>query len=349
MRILITGAGGFIGQILAKELLKDESNELVLTDIFEPQVPAGSSFPRNAKTIKADLFDASASVVDKNLDAAFLFHGIMSSGSEANFDLGYRVNVDATRALLENLRTTCPGVRVIYASSQAVYGTPFPKQVTESFLPTPESSYGAQKMICETLINDYTRRGFINGFSVRFPTISVRPGAPTAAASSFLSGIIREPFDGKECVVPIKDRSWRHWMCSPKTLVYNLQVTLRLPRDALPTHTRSINVPGFAVTVQSMMDALEEVGGKDKLALVREEEDPFLKPILYSWADDFDNTLGLSLGMKQDKSFVQSVLDYKTTLEAERESVSAQPLSKSLVPRAAEVNSADGRQQVSVH
>lgn len=315
MYILITGAGGFIGQILAKELLSSPSNTVILTDIFEPPVPPGSKYPQNAKTIQADLATSSLDVVSARLDAAFLFHGIMSSGAEANFELGYKVNVDATHTLLENLRKTVPGVRVIYASSEAVYGNPLPKQITESHLPTPESSYGTQKMICELLIDDYTRRGFINGFSLRFPTISVRPGKPTAAASSFISGVIREPLNGLECVIPIKDRQWTHWMSSPKTLVYNLTVALTLPQDSLPSHIRSINVPGFKVTVQDMLDALKEVGGEDKLKFVKEEEDESVKRILYSWAEEFDNELGLSLGMKQDKSFVDSVRDYVAELD----------------------------------
>lgn len=311
MRILITGAAGFIGQIVSKALLDDDSNHLVLTDIIKPPIPTGCKNPQNAKSIQADLYEASDKVVDKDLNAALLFHGIMSSGAEANLELGYRVNVDATRVLLDNLAKTCPGIRVIYASSQAVYGTPLPEgKVNEGVLTTPESSYGCQKIICETIINDYTRRGRINGFALRFPTISVRPGAPAPAASAFLSGIIREPMNKEVCVVPLKDRTWRHWMCSPRTLVHNVIVTLGLSRDALPPHRRAVNVPGFAVTVQDMLDALEEVGGKDKLAYVKEEENLAMKPMLYSWADDFDNTLGLSLGMKQDKSFVQSVKDY---------------------------------------
>lgn len=243
----------------------------------------------------------------------------MSSGSETNLELGYRVNVDSTRSLLETIIKTCaPSIKVIYASSQAVYGRPFPKRVTEEHLPTPESSYGAQKMIVEMLINDFTRRGLIDGFSLRFPTVSIRSGKPAAAASSFLSGIIREPFDGRECIVPLTDRNWAHWMCSPKTLIYNLKVALEMPKEALPLHRRSVNAPGFAVTVQGMFDALEEVGGKEMLKLVKEEDDEAVKAILYSWADDFDNTLGLSLGMKQDKSFVRSVLDYKEGLEESR-------------------------------
>ncbi|KAI0872391.1 NAD(P)-binding protein [Hypoxylon argillaceum] len=315
MRILITGGAGFIGQIVSKELLANDSNELILVDIIEPPVPPDSKYPQNVKTIKADLVESAASIVETGLDAAILLHGIMSSGAEANFQLGYRVNFDATRSLLDALMVTCPGIRVLYASSEAVYGSPVPKKgVTEADIPTPELSYGCQKIICETLINDYTRRGLINGFSLRFPTISIRPGKPSAAVTSFLSGIIREPLNGEVCTLPLKDRDWRHWMCSPKTLVYNVLIALKLPRDALAPHRRAINMPGFAVTVQDMIDALEEFGGKDKLAFVHEEEDPELRHVLYSWADDFDNSLGLSLGMKQDTAFKNSVRDYMETL-----------------------------------
>ncbi|GAD96744.1 hypothetical protein AN3119.2 [Paecilomyces variotii No. 5] len=315
MHILITGAAGFIGQLLAKELLNEESYKVTLTDINEPPIPKGVKYPQNARIIKADLLSAADSVVDKSLDAVYAFHGIMSSGSEANFDLGLRVNIDATRSLLDELRKTCSGVRVIYSSSQAVYGQPLPEVVDDSVTPTPQSSYGAEKVICEALVNEYTRRGFITGFTLRFPTISVRPGAPTAAASSFLSGMIREPLNGQECVIPLKDRSFKSWLCSPKTLVHNLLFTLTLPADSLPPHIRQINVPGICVTIQDMMDALEKVGGKDKLALLKEEEDASLKAILHSWPTKFDNSQAIRLGFKRDSSFEQAVTDYKNSLE----------------------------------
>ncbi|KAL4907998.1 hypothetical protein BDW74DRAFT_189322 [Aspergillus multicolor] len=314
MHILITGAAGFIGQLLAKELLNDPSYTLTLTDINEPPIPAGVKYPQNARTITADLLKAADTVVDKSLDAVYAFHGIMSSGSEANFELGMTVNVDATRNLLEVLRSTCPGVRVIYSSSQAVYGLPLPEVVDDTVIPTPQSSYGAEKIICETLVNEYTRRGFITGFTLRFPTISVRPGRPTAAASSFLSGMIREPLNGEECVIPLEDRSFKSWLCSPKTLVHNLILTLSLPADSLPSHIRQINVPGICVTVQEMMDALAKIGGEDKLALLKEKEDPILRPILDSWPTRFDNSQAISLGMKRDSSFEEAVKDYELSL-----------------------------------
>ncbi|OJJ60625.1 hypothetical protein ASPSYDRAFT_87205 [Aspergillus sydowii CBS 593.65] len=310
MHILITGAAGFIGQLLAKELLNNPSYTIILTDINEPPVPAGVKYPQNARTVTADLLKGADAVVEKSLDAVYAFHGIMSSGSEANFDLGMTVNVDATRNLLEGLRATCPGVKVIYSSSQAVYGLPLPEVVDDTVIPTPQSSYGAEKIICETLINEYTRRGFITGFTLRFPTISVRPGRPTAAASSFLSGMIREPLNGEECAIPVEDRSFKSWLCSPKTLVHNLVLTLSLPANSVPLHIRQINVPGICVTVQEMMDALAKVGGKEKLALLKEKEDPTLRPILDSWPTRFDNSQAISLGMKRDTSFEEAVRDY---------------------------------------
>ena len=170
-------------------------------------------------------------------------------------------------------------------------------------------------MICEILINEYTRRGWIDGFSLRFPTVSVRPGKPSAAASSFISGIIREPLNGQEALVPLQDRSFPSWVVSPKTLCRNLLHALYLPSDKLPPHKRTVNAPGILVTIQDMMDALEKVGGKDKLKYVKEETDPALEKILRSWAFNFDNKLALSLGYEPDESFEQAVRDYQESLK----------------------------------
>lgn len=240
----------------------------------------------------------------------------MSSGAEANFDLGMKANFDATRTLLEALRATCPGVRVIYASSQAVYGSSARLPVTEAQLPLPETSYGAEKMMCEYLINDYTRRGFINGLSLRFPTVSVRPGKPTAAASSFLSGMIREPMAGVKCVIPLTDRSWRHWLCSPRTLVRNLIFAATMDLNALPNFDRALNHPGIGVSLQDMRDSLARVGGEHLLELLEERDEPVLKKILYSWPAEFDNTKAVALGFEQDASFDDNVRDYMNGLEA---------------------------------
>ncbi|TAQ85325.1 hypothetical protein B7494_g6359 [Chlorociboria aeruginascens] len=316
MHVLITGAAGFIGQLLARELLNDISHTVILADIVRPPIPPGVVHPENAISVEVDLCTSAAEIVRKiALDAVFIFHGIMSSGAEADFELGMRANVDATRILLDELRATWPGVRVIYASSLAVYGRPLPGVVDDTVIPTPESSYGAQKVICETLINDYTRRGFIDGLTLRFPTVSVRPGRPTAAASSFLSGMIREPLHGEECVVPIEDRSFASWLCSPRTLVWNLVHSLTMPLSRLPRHIRQVNLPGICVTVQNMMDALEIVGGREKLDLVKEKEEPALLAILRSWPTRFDNTQATELGYIRDSSFQEAVWDYKESLK----------------------------------
>jgi nucleoside-diphosphate-sugar epimerase len=324
-KILITGAAGFIGQLLAERLLSDPQYQLILTDIIQPPIPTKSKHSSNAKTIQADLSDVTSlsSLISSSfpLDAVYIFHGIMSSGSEANFDLGMKVNLNATMALLEGIRKapqqTGKLVRVIYASSQAVYGQPLPAVIDESVLPTPEGSYGAQKLICETLINDYTRKGFIDGLALRFPTISVRPGTPTQAASSFLSGMVREPLNGVECVIPLKDRSFRSWLCSPKTLAENLVFALGIDvKGKLESHKRVVNMPGIGASVQDMMDALAAVGGKEKLELLKEETDPDMERILRSWGNEFDNTLAYSLGFKKDVSFEQAVRDYVSSLNS---------------------------------
>ncbi|CZT13925.1 probable nucleoside-diphosphate-sugar epimerases [Rhynchosporium agropyri] len=315
MKILITGAAGFIGQLLAEVLLNDESYTVVLTDVILPPIPKGVKYPQNAIHMQADLCADTSTVINKTIDAAFVFHGIMSSGSEANFDIGMKVNFDSTRNLLEAFRAVRPGVRIIYASSQAVYGRPFPEIVDENVRPTPESSYGAAKLMCETLINDYTRRKFIDGIVLRFPTITVRPGKPTAAASSFLSGMIREPMNGKESIIPLRDRTFGSWVCSPRTLVLNLVHALKLDLTKVPPHVREINMPGMRVTIQEMMDALVKVAGKDALSLIKEKEDPVTEAIVRGWADQFDTKHAYALGFHPDGSFEEAVIDYQKSLE----------------------------------
>ncbi|KAL1297369.1 hypothetical protein AAFC00_004909 [Neodothiora populina] len=315
MKILITGAGGFVGQMLAEHLL-NASHNVVLVDIFEPPVPPkAESNKQNAKCVKADLYEDPEAVLAPDLDTIFIFHGIMSAGSEADFDLGYRVNLHSTLRLLEAIRKTCPGTRVIYASSTAIYGQPLPEAPSEATVPTPGSSYGTQKSMIEYVINDYTRRNLINGFSLRFPTISVRPGKPTKAASSWMSGIIREPLQGKESVLPCDD-GFQAWLCSPRTLVNNLMHSLTLQRDCLPVHIRQVNLPGITANVAEMLNALREVGGDKAVALVkREKASQEIKDMLESWPIRFDITKALSLGFKADSSFKQAVEDFAESLK----------------------------------
>ncbi|TEY50770.1 hypothetical protein BOTCAL_0273g00020 [Botryotinia calthae] len=301
--ILITGASGFIGQLLATHLLTSHAtapeNKLILTDIITPSAPP-SPHPQNTQCIQADLCNAESlsSLLSSagTVDTIFIFHGIMSSGSEQNFELGMKVNLHSTLSLLEGIRNT-PSLK--------------PEDtITEDTHPTPEGSYGCQKLACETLLQDYIRRGFIEGLALRFPTISIRPGKPTQAASSFLSGMIREPMAGKECVVPIKDRGFVSWMCSPRTLTENLIHAMEMDLQGVDAHRRAVNLPGKGASVQEMLDALANVGGEEKLGLIREEEEEGTVRILRSWGVRYDNAFAFGLGFKEDRGFEQAVRDY---------------------------------------
>ncbi len=316
--ILITGASGLIGPLLAARLLQDARYRVFLTDIVPPRVPLGAGHPESAECITADLTDAASTAAlvaaAQPLSAVFLFHGIMSAGSEANPALALRVNLDATRALLEHLSRTNPGVRVIFASSNAVYGPPLPELVSDLTLPTPTGVYGTCKFMVELLINDLHRRGCIDAFSVRFPTVSVRPGKPAAAASAFLSGIIREPMAGLECVVPVRGRGFKATICSPRVCVENLVRVMDWKADVLPPHIRGVNFPGIIASVQDMMDALAKVGGEDKLRFIREEPDEVADKLLRSWAWNVDYTTPLKLGLEQDRGVEQIVREYVESL-----------------------------------
>ncbi|KAI1470609.1 NAD(P)-binding protein [Daldinia caldariorum] len=323
--IIITGAGGFIGPLLAARLLDDPAYRVILTDLVEPAVPPGVKYPQHATSLRGDIGDRSfvASLLDAAapLSAVFVFHGIMSAGAEADWDLSLRVNVDSVRDLLLALKARFPGVivRVVYSSSQAVYGRPLPDgPVPNGVAPTPESTYGAHKLMTEVLINDMHRRGFIDAFSLRFPTVAVRPGAPTNAASSFLSGMIREPMKGAESVIPLEDRSFRSFITSPAVLQENLIRVLNMDSysGSLRRHIRHINVPGISVSIQELMDALAKYGGEDKLKYLREETDPRLERILRSWVPEMDTTTSLELGLIKDESADSIVKQYIDSLKS---------------------------------
>ncbi|KUI55708.1 hypothetical protein VP1G_03066 [Cytospora mali] len=318
--ILITGAAGFIGQRLTAALLsKHPDYRLVITDVVSPSVPSSVQNADNVVPIQADMSDPASLekliAASQPLSAVFVFHGIMSSGSEANPDLSLKVNLDATRALLLKLGETNKGVRVIYASSQAVYGSPLPDVITDGVTPTPAGVYGTHKLMTEIFINDLHRRGVIDAFALRFPTVSVRAGKPTQAASSFLSGLIREPMSGEECVVPIEDRSYRAVLSGPGTLVENLLRVLTLPSDALPPHIRWVNFPGISVSVQELRDALAKVGGQERLKYIKEETDPVMERILRSWPLRVDDSTAIKLGLERDESAESLVREYVESLK----------------------------------
>lgn len=322
--ILITGAAGFVGPLLASRLLNEPRYRLILTDLADPIIPAGVKYPHHATPVKGDITSAafiSSLLADSpSFDAVFIFHGIMSAGSEANYDLSLRVNVDSVRLLTGALRGSPRhrGARVVYASSQAVYGQPLPDggraKVPEGWAPTPQGTYGAHKLLTEVYLNEMHRRGLLDVVIARFPTISVRPGAPTQAASSFLSGIVREPMRGRECVVPIRDRAFRSFLSAPSTVAENLMRVLSMESGALPAHVRHVMFPGISVSIQELMDALAKYGGEDKLALVREVPDEAQERILRSWPQDFELERSLRLGLAVDKGADDLVKEYVESL-----------------------------------
>jgi nucleoside-diphosphate-sugar epimerase len=278
--ILITGAGGFIGASLTTALLSSSPDlTLTITDISAPP----TSSPR-VTSVASDLTDASAvqSLLTTSYDTIYLLHGIMSSGSEANLLLSTQVNIDSFRLILQTLIIDHPGTKVIFPSSLAVYGpsSDHNQVVSETTCPLPQSSYGTQKLVVETLINDYSRRGLIDGRIARLPTVIVRPGAPTAAASSFASGIVREPLQGIKSSLPVNE-NLDMWVCSPQIVVANL-IRLRDVPNAMFSGfgSRVVCLPGQVVSVGSILNELEAVGGTEARSLVVKERDEAVETIV---------------------------------------------------------------------
>ncbi|AGK50650.1 3-beta hydroxysteroid dehydrogenase/isomerase family protein [Burkholderia thailandensis MSMB121] len=317
MKVLITGGAGFLGQRLAKRLLARGElagpngapariGEIVLLDV----VKAHDFGDPRVTTIVGDI--AERAVLDAAIDARThaIFHlaAIVSGQAEADFDLGMRINLDASRLLLDVCRARGHQPRVVFTSSVAVYGGALPDVVQDDTALDPQSSYGAQKAIAERLLSDYARRGFVDGRVLRLPTISVRPGRPNAAASSFASGIIREPLNGEEAVCPVPGDT-RLWLLSPRRAIDALVAGCELDGATLGNR-RVINLPGISVTVDEMIDALREVAGADAVARIRREPDERIARIVGSWPGRWDTSRAQSLGLEGDASFADVIRGY---------------------------------------
>jgi nucleoside-diphosphate-sugar epimerase len=255
---------------------------------------------------------AERSVLDRVIDdrTAAIFHlaAIVSGQAEADFDLGMRINLDASRLLLETCRQRGHTPRVVFTSSVAVYGGDLPEVVQNDTALNPQSSYGAQKAIAELLLNDYTRRGFVDGRVLRLPTISVRPGKPNAAASSFASGIIREPLNGEAAVCPVAGTT-RLWLLSPRKAIESLIVGLELDSAALGNQ-RVLNLPGISVSVDEMVAALREVAGDEVAKRIVWAPDARVEKIVGSWPGQWDPSRAERLGLTGDRSFADVIRGY---------------------------------------
>lgn len=307
MHILITGAAGMIGRKLTARLVKDGQlngqniDRLTLIDVVAPEKPAGFAGAVEVSTSDlSDLGAAAKAVVGK---PKMIFHlaGVVSGEAEIDFEKGYRVNLDGTRALLEAIRAANYKPKVVFTSSIAVYGAPFPQSIPDDFHVAPLTSYGAQKAICELLLADYTRRGFLDGVGIRLPTICVRPGKPNKAASGFFSGIIREPLAGQEALLPVAD-TVRHTHASPRAAVGFLIHAAGLTREQLGPRI-NLAMPGVSCTVGEQIDALRRVAGDKVAAHIRREPDQLVQRIVAGWAEQLDAKRARDLGFRAEATF----------------------------------------------
>jgi D-erythronate 2-dehydrogenase len=313
VHILVTGAAGMIGRKLTERLARDNGlngrqiDKLTLFDVVPPL--QALNFAGRVETMAVDLSssDSAAAAIKDRPDVIFHLAGVVSGEAELDFDKGYRVNLDGTRALLEAIRATGDGYRprLVYTSSIAVFGAPFPESIADDFHLTPLTSYGAQKAIGEALLADYTRRGFCDGVGIRLPSIVVRPGKPNKAASGFFSGIIREPLAGVEAALPVSE-AVVHTHASPRAAIGFLMHAAGLARDALGARI-NLSMPGVCCTVAEQIASLRRIAGGRVAARIRREHDPLVARIVDGWPQRIEARRARELGFKAESSFDEIV------------------------------------------
>jgi D-erythronate 2-dehydrogenase len=309
MNVLIIGAAGMIGRKLTEAILRDgglagrKVAALHLADVVAPTAPDAPGIAVTAEAADLAAPGTAARLVAGKPDVIFHLAAIVSGQAEVDLDLGLAINLDGTRALLDAIRAHGPGYcpRVVFTSSIAVFGAPFPEVIPDDFAPSPRTSYGAQKLIGEILVSDFSRRGLLDGVSLRLPTICIRPGAPNAAASGFFSGILREPLQGLPAVLPV-ERDVRHWFASPRSAVGFLLHAAAMDTGPLG-HRRALNLPGVAATVGDQIAALERVAGRRAVELIRPEHDPMVAEIVAGWPRAFAPERALALGFTAERDF----------------------------------------------
>jgi nucleoside-diphosphate-sugar epimerase len=300
-----------IGRKLAERLARDGSlagqaiSKLTLYDVVPGAVPAGAKMPVDLKSGDLPVPGEAAKLVADKPDVIFHLAAIVSGEAEQDFDKGYRINMDGTRLLLEAIRTAAHKPRLVFTSSIAVFGAPFPDAIGDEFFNTPLTSYGTQKNICELLISDHSRKGFVDGISIRLPTICVRPGAPNKAASGFFSNIMREPLAGHEAVLPVSD-GVMHWHASPRAAVGFLLHAATIDTAKVGPR-RALTMPGLAVTVGEQIAALKKVAGDKVVARIQRKPDPFIEGIVAGWPRNFAPKRAMALGFKADASFEEII------------------------------------------
>ena len=323
MRIVITGGCGFLGRRVAIRLLERGSglgsiDELVLFDKAAPALPLPED--KRLRLVTGDIADRDTvtRLIAPGTDAVFHLAAIVSGEAEANTDLGYRVNLDGTRAVLDACRALGTAPLVVFASSLAVYGGALPQAVGDDTALTPQTSYGTQKAIGELLVNDYSRKGFVDGRALRLPTVVVRPGRPNRAASTFASSIIREPLSGQEAVCPVTLDTVMA-LASPRRIVEGLVHALDLPGEAFGA-SRSLQLPGFSVAVGEMAAALRRAGGEAAFARIRWQPDPQIQRIVSGWPQALLTPRAEALGFGRDRDIDEVVAAFiEDDLAAQRQ------------------------------
>ncbi len=315
-RILIIGGGGMIGQKLAWRLHRHgldghTSPHVTLFDLgFPPEgAPAAEHVTGNV-TDPAQL----TRLAGARFDVIFHLASVVSGEAEADFTKGWHTNMLPMWQLLEGLRAENEASdgsyvpRFVFSSSIAVFGAPYPEKIGDEFLSAPQTSYGAQKAVCEHMVSDFARKGFIDGISIRLPTICVRPGKPNLAASGFFSGIIREPLNGAEAVLPVPD-TVRHWQASPRSAARFLTHAATLDTARLEGR-RALTMPGFSCTIADQIEALRRVAGQKAVDLIRREPDPVIMKIVDGWPRDFDAARAEALGFEAETNFDEIIRIY---------------------------------------
>jgi nucleoside-diphosphate-sugar epimerase len=313
VHILITGAAGMIGRKLTERLLAESGlngiriDRLTLLDVIAAPKPARAVPALDIVTADLASLGEAEKIVAQRPELIFHLAGVVSGEAELDFEKGYRVNLDGMRALLESIRTSANGYRprLVYTSSIAVFGAPFPSSIPDDFHLTPLTSYGTQKAMGELLLADYTRRGFCSGIGIRLPTICVRPGKPNKAASGFFSGIIREPLAGMEAVLPVPD-TVVHTHASPRAAVGFLIHAARLDAGRLGPRI-NLSMPGVSCTVAEQIASLKRIAGERVAARIRREHDPLIARIVEGWPQRIEAQRARALGFLAESSFDEIV------------------------------------------
>ena len=324
MHILVIGASGMVGRKLVERLEREPDvlgsaiSRLTLADAVAPVAPQALAGIARPLTIDLAAPGTAETLICERPDIIFHLAAIVSGEAEAEFEKGYAVNLDGSRQLLEAIRVEamrepyCP--RLVFASSLAVFGAPFPERIDDDFLTAPLTSYGTQKAITELLLADYTRKGILDGVGLRLPTICIRPGAPNRAASGFFSNILREPLSGKEAVLPVEE-SVRHWFAGPRAAVGFFIHAARMETARIGPR-RSLTMPGLSATVADEIAALRRIAGDEAVKLIRRQRDPLIEQIVSGWPQTFDARRAHELGFRAEADFDEII---QTHIEDELE------------------------------